>query len=97
MTSDPISSILERYLRGEIEVAEAADTLMASGGRRPGFSIALHGMDAGQQERVDALMGRLMWLVLRAHDPKSAPEQPLDAAGWRAMREEIERQADGSE
>jgi hypothetical protein len=35
--------------------------------------------------------------VLRTQDPGSAPEQPFDAAGWRAMREEMERLGDSSD
>jgi hypothetical protein len=91
MTLDPTNTTIGRYLRAEISVEEAAESLMASGGGHPGFGIDLHGMDAGQLERVDALMGRLMWLVLRAQNPGAAPDQPFDAAAWRARREEMER------
>ena len=95
MTYDGISAVLDQYLRGDIEVAEAADTLMSSAGGRPGFSISLHGLDSRQQERVEALMGRLMWLTLRAHDPSAAPAEPFDAAGWRALREQVQREVEG--
>jgi hypothetical protein len=94
MLNSDISTILERYLSGEIEVAEAAETLMSSAGSRPGFSIDMRGMDSSQQERVEALMGRLMWLVLRAQDPDAAPAEPIDAAGWRALHEDIERETE---
>ncbi len=42
---------------------------MSVAGGRPGFNIAMHGMDPEQRDQVEALMGRLMWLVLRAQDP----------------------------
>ena len=96
MTHDATTNTLERYLRAEIDVEEAANALMAAGGGHPGFSLYLTGMDEGQRERVDALMARLMWLVLRTQDPSSAPERPFDAAGWRAMREAMERLGDDS-
>jgi hypothetical protein len=95
MPNDDIFTVLNQYLRGEIEVAEAAETLTSSGGGRPGFSISMHGLDSRQQERVETLMGRLMWLTLRAHAPDVAPAEPFDAAGWRALREQVEREGKG--
>jgi hypothetical protein len=95
MTVDPVVSTIERYLRAEIDVEEAAASIMASDDGRPGFTYDLSGLDEEQCERMYALMSRLMWLVLRAHDPASAPEQPLSGDHWRAMRKEVERRAGG--
>jgi hypothetical protein len=92
MSIDPVSDILQQYLQGTLEVGEAADALMSSWGGRPGFSIAMQGMDEDQRERVDALMGRLMWLTLRSQDPNAVPETPFDGARFRAMREQLERE-----
>ena len=57
----------------------------------------MHEMEPGQQIQVEALMGRLMWLVLREQEPEAAPDQPWDADGWRAMCHEMERHAQGGE
>jgi len=94
MGSESIEETVLSYLRGELCVEDAADTifhLQKSGG---GFS--LRPTDIDSLEKSEALMGRVLWLTLRELDPDAAPDTPFGAAEFREFQRqtEVESQTD---
>ncbi len=76
--------VLEGYLRGTIGLDEAAAAIHS----RPsgtGFNIAAGETDPAKREMMEALMGRVLWLTMKAADPNAVPTQPFGAAEFRAF------------
>ena len=86
--------IVQRYLAGGATLeatAQALDELPDFG-----FGFAPDHLAPGDLERIEALMGHVLWLKLRAVDPDAVPAQPFGAAAMRAQIMEMSDE-DGTE
>ena len=87
MPTNQFGTILQDYLRGAIGLDEAAAEICARLGSG-GFNWWVEDSDGPMREKTDALMGRVLWLTLRAADPNSVPAEPFGAAEFRAFAAE---------
>jgi hypothetical protein len=87
MGSVNIDQTVLSYLRGELSVEDAADTIFRL--QKAGGGFSLSPTDLPSLEKSEALMGRLLWLTLREIDPNSAPTTQSGSAAFR----EFQRQA----
>ncbi|MEP6508218.1 MAG: hypothetical protein ABJC63_08325 [Gemmatimonadales bacterium] len=75
--------IIKNYLSGDISLESAAEELHRGGN----FAIGSQPDGSGSTDhaRLEELMGRLLWLTLRALSPDGAPETPFGAVEIREM------------
>ncbi len=71
-----------RYLAGEVDLESAAESIHSAG--EWGTFYTTEETSPADQERIQALMGRLLWLSMR-NSPEGGPEEPLGAADIRDM------------
>ena len=75
--------IVKRYLAGELDLESAAKGIHTGGEfglyYSPGITSLL------DQERLESLLGRVLWLGLRESSSDNAPDQPFGAAEFRAI------------
>jgi hypothetical protein len=78
--NEPLESILHRYLDGELSLPIAAHEIL---GRQaePGSPILASFQQDPEvdRERMDALMGYILWLSVRSVSPENAPAVPFGA------------------
>jgi len=88
MSGESIEETVASYLRGDLGVDEAAETIFRL--QKSGGGLNLLATDIDSLEKTEALMGRLLWLVLRETDALAVPDTPFGAAEFR----EFQRQTD---
>ena len=75
--------IVRRYLAGEVDLESAAQSLRLNG--EFGLYYSRETTTAEDQERIENLLGRVLWLSLREASPDSVPDDPFGAAEFRAL------------
>ncbi len=75
--------IVERYLAGEVDLESAAQAMHMDG--EFGLHFSPDNTTPADQERIEALFGRVIWLSFRESSPDSVPDQPFGAAEFRAI------------
>jgi hypothetical protein len=75
--------IVQRYLAGDLDLESAAHGIHAGGDF--GLHYSPETTSAADQERIEALLGRVFWLAMREANPGSVPDRPFGAEEFRAI------------
>lgn len=87
---DPVNAksleIVQRYLAGDLDLEAAAHAIHTGGDF--GLQYSPGTTSAADQERIEALFGRVFWLSMREADPARVPDKPFGAEEFRAIAKE---------
>ena len=72
-----------RYLAGELDLDSAAQTIHECG--EWSLSYSPNATTPTDQERIEMLFGRVMWLAMRESNPDGVPDHPFGAEEFRAF------------
>ncbi len=95
MPSESIEETVSSYMRGDLGVDEAAATIFRL--QKGGGGFNLHMTDLETVEKGEALMGRLLWLVLRETDAQAVPDTPFGAAEFREFQRQTKAEIEDDE
>lgn len=79
--------IVQRYLAGDLDLEAAAHGIQAGGDF--GFHYSPGTISAVDQERIEALFGRVFWLSMREANPGLTPDRPFGAEEFRAIAKDM--------
>lgn len=78
--NESLESILHRYLDGELSLPVAAHEILARQSEPGSPILAWFQQDPeADRERMDALMGYILWLSVRTVSPEDCPPVPFGA------------------
>jgi hypothetical protein len=78
-----VRDIVRRYLAGAIDLDSAARSLKTEEEWSLSFNRGV--ASTTEQERMEALCGRVLWFKLRESSPENAPDTPFGAAEFRQI------------